>query len=615
MEQEIWQEDQPVLASDLDRAQSTKESAITLRLGDEFNPGVVPDSQQLAEIVPFLISVVSSTSINVGTGIAYDSNGQRIFISGPALIPYNIGNPVTQTDNGVGGTVLTPISTGSSSISITAGVANYIYVTYLNTVDPTVFTISEFDNSRLFVSGTDGYRIDIESTQVAPFPSSIFLGEVDASQTVTTVGRPVFNLKPDNLLAVVPQPFNTLNALGDPYAAGQSVNFPYHVSGLGTGVVTPVNVHGLSLADLTGTSTSLPQLFMGSGIANAPQPNAVGFASSALYGVIQPGSGSPNPPGYGYDNFQILPLTGVETLLVNGTTVTAANFTQSYYLFYFISAAGVPLSAGNYTIYFNVTTLQLLLAANGSPANTAYRVYNGTSGTFVNANTLPIATVLANPDNFVLWQIDWLALSGAFQGIAFGSPIDLRVFGTIGTLSLQRDALTDTVVIAHNVDITADPSGVGLGNLTVASDVTIQGTNLNVNGVNYSWPASQGAPGSVLTDNGAGNLTWVVAPVVSQASSSPFFGVPNVSRVNGVAYQNTSATRPIFVSAWETGPSTAASIVGYSSLTNPPTGTIVAIQESPATPNPSVPHIFFVVPPLYWYEFAGSGTTNVVEWQ
>src|SRR5208282_3722980 len=126
------------------------------------------------------------------------SDGQRISIVGPSLVTYNASNPATQTDNGIGGTTLTPISTGSASVPIISGVSNYIYITYVNTIDPTVFTISEYNNSRLFVSGTDGYRIDVQPTHAAPFSASIFLGEIDASQVVTTNGQPVFNLKPDN---------------------------------------------------------------------------------------------------------------------------------------------------------------------------------------------------------------------------------------------------------------------------------------------------------------------------------------------------------------------------------------------------------------------------------
>jgi len=484
MEQEIWQEDQPVLVSDLNRAQSTKEDAITSRMGDEFYAGVVPDSQMLAESVPFLITVVTSTTINVGTGVAYDVNGQRIVIPGPALVTYNGANPTTQTDNGIGGTTLTPISTGSLTIPIPLSTICYVYITYINAIDPTIFTISEYNNSRLFISGTDGYRIDIQTVEVPPFPASMFLGAVSATQTLSTTGQPVFNLKPGNLLALVPQATQTLGALGLPYAAGQLVTFGRdpslaysdHVSGIGTGTVTPTNVHGLSIADISGTSTAVPQLFMNSGISNAPQPPEGGYNTSALYGQIFPGGGSPIPPGYGYDNFLIYPLSGSQTLLVNGQTITASAFTQALgYLFYFISPTGVPLSAGVYTIYYNAGTNQLLLAANGSPTNTAYSVQGQNSLTFFTSNVLPISTVEANPNNFLLWQITWAGLSGPYLGICPSCAVDLRQFGTIGSTSLQRDALTDTVTIQHNVDITADPLGVGLGNLNVAGNANVEG--------------------------------------------------------------------------------------------------------------------------------------------
>jgi len=617
MEQEIWQEDQPVLVSDLDRAQFTKEQAITLRLGDEFNYGVVPDSWSLAEGAPFLITVLSSTSINVGTGIAYDSNGQRIAIDGPSLITYNLANATTQTDNGIGGTTLTPISTGSAGITITASAPNYIYITYLNTTDPTIFTISEYNNSRLFVSGTDGYRIDVEaSLNGGPSPGvSIFLGEVDASETVITTGRLTFNLKPDNLLAVVPTAGQTLAALGDPYVPGQSITFPYHVKGVGTGIITPTNVHGLSLADISGTSSTQPQLFLASGLA-ASQTSI----TSALYGVVQRGGGGFIPPGYGYDNFEIFGLSSSESLLINGSTVTDAIITQNY-LFYFLSAAGVPLSPGFYTIYYNATTAQLLLAANGSPAQTAYRVFGLTTSTFVNSNTLPLATVEANPNNFLLWVIDWTGATGPNSILTW---TDERLFGTVNSNTLQRDSLTDTVTIQHNVDIVGDPFGVGVGNLTVAGTITgnfaggAGGEVLYQSAPNVTSFTAAGTSGQVLTSAGAGTPTWQNSAASQMAQSAPYFSTPNGARTPFTVYNN-ATPNPIYVAAASTGGSNGNIDVGlFGQIGTPgsPTSPTYVVQESlssSAGGGPPVSSIFFIVPPGYSY-FVGTASIGIQSW-
>lgn len=58
-------------------------------------------------------------------------------------------------------------------------------------------------------------------------------------------------------------------------------------------------------------------------------------------------------------------------------------------------------------------------------------------------------------------------------------------------------------------------TGIGITNpaasLDVVGDVQIRGTNINIRGVQYVWPATQGGAATVLTDDGAGNLTWSVA--------------------------------------------------------------------------------------------------------
>jgi hypothetical protein len=638
MESELWQEDQPVLVSDLARAQSTKEDAITSRMGDEFFYGVVPDSQMLAESVPFLITVVTSTSINVGTGVAYDTNGQRIVIPGPSLVTYNAANPTTQTDNGIGGTTLTPISSGSLAVPIPINTICYVYITYINAIDPTVFTISEYNNSRLFISGTDGYRIDVLTVATPPYPASMFLGTVSATQTLSTTGQPVFNLKPDNLLALVPQPSQTLGALGKPYAAGQEVNFPYHVEGLGTGTVTPTNVHGLSIADISGVSTAVPQLFMNNGLSNSPQPLEAGYNTSALYGQIFPGGGSPIPPGFGYDNFLIYPLSGAETLLVNGATITASAFTQALgYLFYFISPTGVPLSAGVYTIYYNAGTSQLLLAANGSPTNTAYSVQGQNSLTFFTSNVLPISTVEANPNNFLLWQITWAGLSGPFLGICPTCAVDLRQFGTIGSTSLQRDALTDTVTIQHNVDITADPGGVGLGNLTVAGNVVVGGNEtvdgnltangtLGANGVNYTWPSVPGTAGTVLSNNGSGVLSWGSEAVTTIYTTQPTLGATTITRAANTIYNNSgSNNRYVMVQGADVSNGIGNTYgITYCYIGLPANISANPIQVDEALigqiggqTNMFVQPCFFIVPPgySYYFTFVNTGLMFVVEYQ
>jgi len=46
------------------------------------------------------------------------------------------------------------------------------------------------------------------------------------------------------------------------------------------------------------------------------------------------------------------------------------------------------------------------------------------------------------------------------------------------------------------------------GTLTVSGGTTLSNTSLQIGAVPYTWPGSQGAAGTVLTNNGSGTLTW-----------------------------------------------------------------------------------------------------------
>jgi len=473
MKKEIWQEDQPVLRDDLVLAQSSKEEAISERLLDTFGYGIVGSSQLLAELTPFAITVVTLPySVNIGTGVAYDPTGERILIDSTLI--YNSALPATTTDNGIGGTTLTPQSSGSISVPLTSGKVNYIYVSYLQVVDPTDFSLKETTNERLFTKGKDGYKIEVvidngpsvgNPDLFKPNVNAVFLGVVDIAQVLTVSQRAPFNLKAPNLNAVVPDPLTTLNALSKPYASGQQVSYAEHVEAVGTGLVTPVNPHGLAISDLTGsfagkTAELHEKLFHESGISGVQTS-----ITSALYGEAVDSAGAPIAPTFARDNFVIKKLLSTEAVQVNGITVSNADISQDY-LFYFVDSVGNFLDNGIYTIYLDSLTKTLKLAANGSPTNTSYRVYGITSGTFTNSNTVPIASVIASASNFLLWEVDWDSTGLGLGNDNFITITDKRFFGTIGSNSLRRDVQTDTFVVGHNLLITGDnnivPAGVTL---------------------------------------------------------------------------------------------------------------------------------------------------------
>jgi len=636
MEKEIWYSDQPVLQADLARAQSTKEQAITTRLTDEFNYGIVPNSQLLSEATPFAMTVVTSPSfaVNIGTGVAYDVNGQRVLINNSS-IAYSAANLTLATDNGIGGTTITPASTGSYLVPLTSSVVNYVYITYVDTIDPTVFTLAENTNQRLFTSGTEGYRIDVVTNigpsvgnpaAYQPFANSIFLGVIDTTQTLTTTARTTFTLKPSNLLAAVPTSTQTLSALSLPYQSNQEVTFPYHVLGLGTGTVTPTNVHGLSINDITGTFTGITsgqllQLFMESGFSSTTSQLST---TSALYAEVFSGAGSGPGPGFGYDDLKIYTFGATEALNVNGNVASLSTITQSY-LFYFLSATGVPLDNGTYTVYINTSTMQLLLAANGSPTNTSYGVQGVSTSALNYYNVLPIATVTSNPNNFVLWQVTWVGSVSGPGNIT--STTDLRLFGTVDGNTLQRDSLTDTVTIPRNVDITgtltASPivtsviSALGnsiqsqlVSNITTTSHATVTAATLSVQGVvlsNISLTANISASGANGLDTGSiASSTWYALHVITNATGSSVASLFSLSATSptlpsgytlfrrvGWARSNSSSllqlTQKVGSDNFYLNPPTAAS--GYGTNISfaaelPPTCTVAQVSFNGSNGNP-----------------------------
>lgn len=187
MKREKWFEDQPVLKDDLERAQGTKEAAITERFLDLLSPGVVRGTQKLGESIALLISQgpTAGLYITVNTGIAYSPAGERIIID--TLSTYNSSAPTTTTDNGIGGTTLTPQTTGSQNIPVTNNTVNYVWLGYLQTTDPSVFTLSETTNERLFVKQDDSYEVIVTTTTINPDSSRfVLLGEVTTSGGLVT---------------------------------------------------------------------------------------------------------------------------------------------------------------------------------------------------------------------------------------------------------------------------------------------------------------------------------------------------------------------------------------------------------------------------------------------
>lgn len=495
MKKEIWQSGQPVLRDDLLRAQTTKEEAINERLLDTLGVGIVNGSQFLAETIPFEMSVnITPYTVDIGTGIAYSSTGERIVLD--SLAAYDAAAPTATTDNGIGGTSLTPQSTGSTSVPLSAGLVNYVFITYLQTTDTSVFTLQEDTNERLFTSGTDGYKIEvvtdagpsISSTPdtFAPSANSVFLGAVDLAQVLSIENRSFLLLKQTNLTAEVPTALTSLEGLGQPYAAGQQVTFDEHTRAIGSGVVTPTNPHGLTIADLSGSLSGKSaeqheKFFHESGISSGQSST-----TSALYGSVVDSAGSPLiGPTYARDNFLIKKLlpSGTQNFAGDGVTVT---FTLTGGLSF------VP-GSGNLKVFVE-GVLQATPSQYSEVGNTAVtfvtapgvtaQVQLAVDGEIVQINGITISSAQL-PEDYVFYFVDAAGnfldngvytayldgVAGALRLAHAVSPTNTayRVYGVTSGQFTNSDTISITSVQnnPNNLllwQVTWDSTGFGLGN-------------------------------------------------------------------------------------------------------------------------------------------------------
>jgi hypothetical protein len=119
-----------------------------------------------------------------------------------------------------------------------------------------------------------------------------------------------------------------------------------------------------------------------------------------------------------------------------------------------------------------------------------------------------------DPAAFMVWDDE--LLRGLELGVQAGSPgikkISLNSGTTIGSNYVSNEPPVDGLLIQGSVGIgTMNPSSlftVGSGGLF---QVNSSGDMIKIKNIDYSWPSTQGNPGSVLSNDGNGNLTWAAA--------------------------------------------------------------------------------------------------------
>jgi hypothetical protein len=388
---------QRIITQIFDWLQSSGQGKTANLITDSFQSGIdnATDAGEGFTIVPGTAAL--SVTIQ-GQGIAYDPLSNRIFLSASDTTPYNASNPTTTTNDGTGNFVLTPQSTGCVNIPLTGGGFNYLWVDYLATTNTSAFTLNKITNAKIFYELTDGYNIQVTTTNTAPDANSIFLGTVNLtgivsgivpSSVITQTGRTYFNILP-NIVPITTAQAGTNPSDRTPfYAPSSTYTLEAHIKAVGTGTgQSPTNPHNTSLADLgVGTLETVVghrQLEHGVGgglaaanaiIAGTPgTPFPTTSAMAASINIVDPGS----------DYLTIYQLLSSEFAIINGT---AYNVTDIFGSVPANASVFFPAVSGTYNVYydsvadvFSVTTSDISADVTKLWLNTVTYTVNFTPG-------------------------------------------------------------------------------------------------------------------------------------------------------------------------------------------------------------------------------------------
>ena len=400
MKKEYWQNEQPVLTNDLTWASESKEEAIKERTIDFFQSGVIKNYLDEFE---FEVNSEDSTSLNIKKGVAYNKYGERIVIDN--LTNFNPDAPNTVSSDGLGGFTLTPQSTGSLKIPITENKYTYIFISYLETTDTSVYVLQYETTKRLYTKHLDGYVITkVESDTLVQDPYSllgiddsyIFLGYVHR-ETGKDLNPTNFNYQ--NKKYLIPQSglISLNNVKSDKsdrttsYDYGQTITINDHVKAVGSGTITPNNPHGLTLNDIGVESDILSnheQIFHQTQIYNAS-----GVPTNSLEVYV-------NWVSTRTDELFVREIMAGDVVSVNGTRIENKDIeAETLILFY---NGSILLSPGIYTVYLDSVNKLIKLASDVDNTDKTYiTVYKGNS----TALTVSPNSVLNDPNNLKLYEV------------------------------------------------------------------------------------------------------------------------------------------------------------------------------------------------------------------
>lgn len=156
----------------------------------------------------------------------------------------------------------------------------------------------------------------------------------------------------------------------------------------------------------------------------------------------------------------------------------------------------------------------------------------------ISINTSPEATYSLN--------INGNTKINGFLNMFYNDILNVGFLRLAGNIDLEQNLLLN--VGSLGTDFTST------GGLTLAGLLTVSGTQMSISGLTYTWPSIAGSNGQVLTNNGAGGLSWATPSAASNVWTRDSVGGflyptanPNVDEA--LIGGNTVATADIILNA------------------------------------------------------------------
>ena len=352
----IFTSAQRIIAQVFQWLQSSAQVRSSNIVTDTFSAGIdnATSSGEGFLVVPGNNNTSANPSVNVTLGgIAYDPLGNRIFISASDTTLYNAANPSATTNDGLGNMLSTPQSTGVINIPLTQNSQNYLWIDYLATIDTTAYTLNQETNAKIFYKQTDGYNIQVTTTNTAPDANSIFLASINmtsggavATSNISQVGRSYYNVLP-NIVPIV-TPLANLSDRTPQYNPASTYTLEAHIKSVGTGTgISPFNPHNMSLQDLgvstLDTVTGRSQIEGNPNVIIAGVPGNPYPTNSAMYCAVADNA-SPSA------HILVRQLLVTEFAIVNGAAYSVTNIfglvPQDASVFF-------PQLSGTYNVYWD----------------------------------------------------------------------------------------------------------------------------------------------------------------------------------------------------------------------------------------------------------------------